>query len=629
MPTADTPLRISEYSQERIARYVADALNCQLKDSNFRATLEMQDRQYQREMDWTKETLALRQQMRMGQATKMLNITVPVVMPQVETAHSYLVETFLSSYPIFPVVSGPEYSKIAEQVDAVMAEAAVRFQYGQQLSLCFRDALKHNLLAIEVDWKTLKTYSVATKTSVDLRFGVPVETEYAGNKLKWINLYNLIVDPRVRPSEVHSLGDYAGYTERMSYIRLKNLFLELDTMFTMNADEAFKSSSSTASDGGAVDISATYMPQINPDALRNTTYGTNWLTWAGLQDSGGKEYQLGKEYEVTTLYMRVIPRALGINVGKERGLNGVPQIFKVIVVNGKVTIYVEHKSNAHNFLPIVVGQYTEDGLDYQTKSFVDNAMPFQQLSSALYNSAIASQRRKVFDRLFYDPNIYDKAAMDRVDPVARIPMKQNAYGKPASEGVFQLPYRDEGVSAILAIARDVSDMSDVALGQNKVQRGQFQKGNKTLREFETVMDKSDLRVRSAAVLLEISWLQPIKHIMKMNILQYQPPAELYNMTTQRAVQISPEQLRSVAWQFQIADGILPVSKLLNPELFEKLLQYGAATTQLGQPMPYDLVSMGVYSLKLQGASWVDAFKLQPRQQVAANGQQQPPQQGPQ
>jgi hypothetical protein len=382
----------------------------------------------------------------------------------------------------------------------------------------------------------------------------------------------------------------------------------------MNADEAFNSPCYSGNDGTFSDMSQPYyVPTVNPDAMRNdATQGSNWMSWAGLAEPGvGNSVGM---YQVTTMYHRAIPKELGINLGKELGANGVPQIFKVITVNGGVVIYVERKSNAHNMLPIIVGQPIEDGLNYQTKSFSDNATPYQYLASALYNSAIMSQRRKVYDRLLYDPSRVAKADIDRVDPVARIAVKTTAYGKPIGEAIEVMPYRDEGVPTILAMARDIAEMSDVSTGQNRVQRGQFQKGNKTLREFETVMDKSEARPRTMAILLESGWFQPIKHILKYNILQYQAPVTAYNQQLQKEIQVNPAELRKIAWQFQVADGVMPVSKLLNPELFGAFLQYAAQTAQLGQPMSYDIPGMAAYNLKLMGASWIDKFKLTPEQQ---------------
>jgi hypothetical protein len=638
MAVPGTPLRVSQYSQDRLTKYVDNIMNFQRLATNVRWNMLQQDRIYQRELDWTTEQLRAKSFNQAGDAAKMQNVTIPVVMPQVEATHGYLVDTFLSGHPVFPVVSGPDYEPVAQQMDAIMGEAATRFQYVRHLGMALRDGLKYNLMAVEVEWKNLKVYTVSSDMTKNVVFGVPVEDEYSGNIIKRIDPYNLIVDQRVALSTVHEKGDFVGYTEMMTYIQLKNYFLELDSTLTMNADEAFSSPSPVASTAASGDATQPYyVPQVNPNALRDPAMGgVNWLNWASLDDKNPAKK--GDMYQITVMYLRIIPREMGINLGKDLGANGVPQIFKVVIVNQKVVIYVERKSNAHNLLPIIVGQPLEDGLNYQTKSFADNATPYQSLASALFNSAILSQRRKVYDRLIYDPSRIAKADIDRVDPVARIAVKQSAYGKPIGEAIEVMPYRDDGVPTILGMAREVAEMSDVSVGQNRVQRGQFQKGNKTLKEFDTVMDKADLRPRTMAVLIESGWMQPIKHVLKLNILQYQPPAQLFNQQTQAKVEIKPTELRTIAWQFQIADGVLPVSKLLNPELLGVFLQYSMAAAQQGQPMQYDVPGMVAYNMKLLGASWIDKFKLDPatvqkqqleqtQMQRLANTPLQPPQGG--
>lgn len=609
MASADQSVRISSYSQTALLSFAKNAIGAMSQTGNFRAALLQRDLIYQRELDRSQEQTRAAAANRAGDATKIQRVTMPVVMPQVEAAHGYLVDTFLSSYPLFPVNSTPQYEDVAKQIDAIMGESATRFQYVRHLQMALRDGLKYNFMALEVDWQIKKVYSVANNAQKDLVLGTPVETEFEGNVLRRIDPYNIILDDRVAPCDVAEKGDFVGYTELLSYIQLKNKFLELDGTLTMNAEEAFKTGMAGTLQGSST--SAYHIPQVNPLALRNPSFSTvDWMKWASLDTK--TKINRGNNYEVTTMYIRLIPREFGINVGKMQGQNGVPQVFKLIIVNQAVVMYVERKSNAHNLLPIIIGQPIEDGLGFQTKSMADNSAPYQAIASALFNSGLASQRRKVYDRIFYDPSRINKQDIDNVDPVARIAVKTEAYGKPIGEALYVAPYRDDGVPNILAMGREVTEMADISAGQNRVQRGQFQKGNKTLHEFDTVMDKSDMRPRTMAITLESSFFQPIKHVMKMNILQYQPPAELYNQQMQKTVQISPSDLRKVAWQFQIADGVLPVSKQFNPEQLQFLMQFAGTAPQLFTG--YDIGGMIIYNMKLGGASWVDSFKLQPQQQ---------------
>ena len=48
-------------------------------------------------------------------------------------------------------------------------------------------------------------------------------------------------------------------------------------------------------------------------------------------------------------------------------------------------------------------------------------------------STIQSQRRKVYDRMFGESSRVKKADIDCADPVARIPVTSEAYGKPVSK----------------------------------------------------------------------------------------------------------------------------------------------------------------------------------------------------
>ena len=613
---------VSPTSQESLVSYVKEAMRQLTTAYNMRSRMQDIDRVYQRETDYTTAQRRAQLANRTGDASKMQNVVLPVVMPQVESLLTELSGIFLSSYPLFPVFSKPAMQDVALQMETVIGEQGVQFSWAAELLQAMRDGLKYNLMAVEVEWVNKKVYAVASDASVSIAHGVPTETLFAGNSLKRRNPYNLILDTRVPPYEVHTRGEYAGYTELISRTELKQRLSEMDPTKTMNAKAAFESGlgqvSTTAS-------SANYfIPQVNPFALIDqSTVGVgsqfNWHAWAGLEQANQINYS--DMYEYTVLYARILP-----SEHKIFGPNGnTPQIYKIIVINQQVCIFVERQSNAHNLLPIIVAQATEDGLDWQSKSFADNAAPFQALASALYNSGIESQRRKVYDRLLYDPSRINKVDIDNTSTVARIPVKAEAYGKPVSEALYAVPYRDDNVAQIFSTAQGILDMADVANGQNRVQRGQFQKGNKTRHEFQDVMDNSNARPRMTALVLENRFFTPIKTILKLNTLQFQPPGEMYNRNTKEPVKIDPVALRQAALEFRMADGLMPTDKFVNMELFQAILQ------MIGQypamAMQWDVLGMIFYWLKLEGATWVEDFKLNPQQQEQQLNAQIPPQPG--
>lgn len=606
---------ISFDSQASFVRYSLECFRVMAKSYNFRERMQLTDRIYQRELDFSVEQRRARLYNESGDPSKMQNLTVPVVMPQVESALAALSDIFLTSYPMFPMFSKPQMQDEALQMETTIGEQGIQFGWAAELLQCLRDALKYNLAVCEVVWENKKVWSVTNNALTSIKHGSPNETVFAGNALRRVDPYNAILDTRVEPFKLAEEGEYAGYTKMVGRMRLKQLIAEMDPTKTMNVRAAFESgvgiyTTNSSSDGF-------FIPQVNPRAMLDpgTVSGVgntiNWLAWAGLEDTKQIAYS-GDVYEFTVLYARIIPAEHKLQVANRM----TPQIWKMIIINRKICIFAELQSNAHNLLPIIVAQATEEGLGYQSKSFADNAASFQAIATALYNSGIESQRKKVYDRILYDPSRVNKADIENTSPVARISIKQEAYGKPLSEAIYPIPYRDDQAHQIFSVADSVLQMADVANGQNRVNRGQFQKGNKTREEFTKVMDGSEARPRMQALGLENRFFTPIKTILKLNTLQYQPPVTLFNRNTKSNVAIDPVALRNAALEFRMADGLMPTDSYVNLQLFQSILQIVQTFPTILQS--WDILGMIFYWLKLEGATWVDDFQIQ--QQAGAGGQ---------
>jgi hypothetical protein len=283
-------------------------------------------------------------------------------------------------------------------------------------------------------------------------------------------------------------------------------------------------------------------------------------------------------------------------------------------VNWQYIVYVEEMVTANDYLPVFIMQPYEDGLGYQTKSLLDNALPFQDMSSALWNISLESQRRKVFDRLIYNERFIDKKDIDPVTAVARIPLRNAAMfkGEDIGKAVYQIPYREDNLQASLQMSEMVSQMADVSSGQNKVQRGQFQPGNKSVSEFETTMDGSNSRQQLTSLTIEHQAITPVKETLKANMLQNQTGGEMLDRENKQIVKVDPVQLRSTMMEFKLTDGLLPIAKLMNPQLLMVFLQTAQAMpVVMGE---YDVMGMFMYWMKLKGAWWLEDFKRSPEDQ---------------
>ncbi len=601
---ANTIFQLSKKSQASLLEFQKQCYNMLNTSWRLREAMTRIDKQYQREEDLTTENRRAKLLNRYGDSNRFQNITMPVILPAVEAAVVYQSSVFLSSTPIFEVVSSNEYIDAARQFSAVLAENSIRGGWIRELQMFLRDGFKYNLCAAEVGWKKCVVPSFETdlsyKNGMEAR---PKEIIWEGNSLKHLDMYNTFFDARVHPTEVSEYGEFAGYTEIMSRIRFKAFLAELgEDKIIENTIAALESGSSTIGASTSSAIGSYYIPQINSSAFINpeSRLEMNWMAWAGMS-AKSHHIQYQNMYEVATIYARLLPEDFEMRVPQA----ATPQIWKLIIINQKVVIYAERQTNAHNRIPILFGQPLEDGLGYQTKSLATNVEPIQSVTSALMNSVIHARRRSATDRGLYDPSRVSEHNINSDNPSAKIPVKPSAYGKPLNEAYYPIPFRDDQSSLIMQEIGAVAKLADVISGQNPARQGQFVKGNKTQTEYSDVMANSNGRDQTTSLLLEAQFFTPLKEIIKANTIQYQKKTTVYYRTEKKMVDIDPVVLRKAVMSFKISDGLNPVSKLINSDGFQTALQVIGSSPAIGGR--YNVGKLFSYLMKTQGAE-IDEFE---------------------
>jgi len=606
---ASTSVPLSQISQASFLQFYKSSQDLQQTfRSGLRNRMEEIDKVYQREMDKTVAQARAKAANKIGNSDRLQNITVPVVAPHVETSVTYQTSVFLTGHPLFGVVAEPKFIDEALQMETVIDENSVRGGWTKQLMLFFRHGFKYNFAPLEVTWAMEKTPAIETDLQTSLAEGKPTEVIWSGNKLRSLDPYNTFVDPRVLPTEVHTKGEFAGYKERMGRIELKQFVAALPDTLTTNLTKAFQSGAGSTA-VSAESNSGYFVPNINPAVTdpKEGTSGNNWLSWAGLSNLK-KAIDYKDSYDVTTLYCRVLPSEFSLMVPK----SNTPQVYKLIIINDQHIIYCERQTNAHNLIPILIGQPAEDGLGYQTKASAQDVQPFQEVASALMNSIIQSRRRAITDRALYDPSRITSAHINSENPSAKIPVRPAAYGKNIADSVYQFPYKEDQASFSMTNISQLLGMANTLTGQNQASQGQFVKGNKTLHEFESVMQNANGRDQLVSILLEAQVFSPMKEILKINILQYQGGTTLYNRDKQVAVEIDPIKLRKSILDFKISDGLIPTDKLINGDTFAVALQVIGSSPQISGG--YNIAQLFSYLMKTQGANLTD-FEKSPEQQA--------------
>jgi len=426
-------------------------------------------------------------------------------------------------------------------------------------------------------------------------------------------MYNTFFDTRVAPADVSSKGEFAGYVEMHGRVAFKQFVQNLDGVMKENIKPALESSNP-----GNSYYTPLINAQTNPPSHQD---GNNWASW--VTEGARTRINYSDSYEVMTIYVRLLPSDFAIRVP---GSNSA-QIWKLVIVNKAVVILAERQTNAHNNLNIVIGQPLEDGLNYQTKSFAQNAIPLQDAASAMLNASLNSKRRMQFDRLLYNPSLVSHEAINSANPIARIPVRNSAYNSKLSDAVYPFPYNDSASQGMLQEMGLLVNFADKLQGINASNLGQFTKGNRTLSEYEDVRGNSDGRFQTMALFIEAQVFVPVKEMLKLNILQYATDGEIFSREQKKLVTIDTLTLRKQAVEFKVSDGFLPASKLISTEIMQVAMQVIGSSPQLQQEI--DLVGLFIHFLKSQGAKELDQFRRVPMQQPQQPQQPAPPLGAPQ
>lgn len=593
-------LNISPDSQVKLWQYIEAAYTTRDEGWQLRNRLEEADRAYMRESDYSEEQRKARLANQLGDKTKLQNLQVPLVMEDVETAVGFLTNVYLVDYPMFKFVADPDKQDLALMWNTLVGEDQVYFGWGGEFNIAFRNGAKYNFAPIEVDWCERRKYKPVNGTQGK---GVNLEQQiWAGNRIRAIDPYNTIYDPRVPIHKVHERGEFVGYVESMSRIELKMFLASLGDARFRNDKAAFESGDGPIS---------YYAPQINQTVWTRTNNNWNqgnfnWVRWAFGNAQDHIKYK--NMYTVTTLYARLMPYEFGIRAPKDQ----TPDVWKLIAV-GDIVVYAQPMVNAHDLLPIVIVQPQVDNLSHQTKSQAENQLPFQEMVSALWNARLQSARRRVTDRMLYNPLLVDPDHINSPNPSAKIPIRPTAYGRKLEEAVYQIPFQDDNAQYFIQEANGVAQWGMRAQGRNNVSMGQFQKGNKLQDEFNTVMANAGVRDRTQALMWESFGMQPIKVMLQSNYLQMTPKGKKYNRVEEKAIEIDPIRLRQAAAEFEVGDGLLPVQKLVRSDVMQNALTYLGSNPNVGAG--YDQAPLFSYMMKISGVDKLSKFeKTEPQRQ---------------
>lgn len=310
-------------------------------------------------------------------------------------------------------------------------------------------------------------------------------------------------------------------------------------------------------------------------------------------------------HELVTFHVRIVPSVFM--------MTDLPQkdqvtIFKVHVLNWKLVIAVEKVTNAHNIFPVVLCQIDEEGIDDQVKSAAEMLLPVQNLQTKLYDARMKGLNRNVNDRALYNSSRIDKKHIESDNPSMKIPVKPNMLNPGLDHAYRQIPFQDNLGGSILQELGFLNQVAQRTSGLNDPQQGMFQKGNKTLGEFNEVMSNADDDLRTWAKLVETQAIASLKYIIKINTMQFQGATSITTSGDAGIVAIDPIALRRTAMDFKMADGLISKDSLMDMNaargFFDLLLQSPQLQAFYGEKLPqlveYIFTSVGFDTSQFRG-----------------------------
>ena len=606
-PASATPP--NKEAQTAVLQYAENILTEHKRFNDYTAKMEAIDIAYARYQS-SKDANGVVQGQGIDAATTPVGVmnlpstTPPVLVSQVDSMLAYLAEVFLSGSPLFPIVSSPINRVEAETLESLIDDHATLGGYARQLLMFLRDGVKYNFSALETDWSSIDQYTLA-EDLMQFEKQKLAKTSTFYTKLKRWDPYNTVWDRNVSPGDVASEGDYAGHIEILSRTKLKRLLNRLSVEGeVINAKEALEAK---IANGAESFTNYRMHPQISDYiSVRKPLDGINYLEYiTGQKDAKNSNINTVNNFEVFTLYARIMPSDFRL-YGTEAKT---PQIWKFRIVNGSILVQAKRIISAYDYLPVLFGQPLEDGLGYQTQSMAEAEIPFQVAAATLVNIRFNSARRAVSDRALYDKDLISAADINAPVPAAKIPVKSNSLdsNKKISDAYFPIPFDARGTETTINDAMAIVGFGRELSGLNNPMQGKFQKGNKSVQEWNDTMGGADARLRLPALTLEFQVFMPLKEILKLNIFQYGEDTVTVSQRSGKEYQAKIAKLRDVVLSFKVADGYTPKSKLAGTEAIAQGMQMINQSQALQAAYGGQLPAMFAHLMQLMGVKGLEEY----------------------
>ena len=541
-------------------------------------------------------------------------VEAPLVVSQLETTKAILVDTFLGGYPIFGVLADPSNRQRTEQLEALIAYYSSETGWVDALTRYFNNALKYTTAPIGLR----SSYKYEFEANFSNSASKPQVAATLLPEIVVPDPYNTLFDFRVDPIKLATHGDYIGYSEMIPATAVKaeiaamraasdvitaRLF-NLDKMFTTVLPLAYWNQ----------------RPLVNANMPLSS--GSRWDNW-GTVPNAAQVSKLEDRYSglhtstllITKLWLRILPGEFALSNYAPK----TPTVFELHISNFEHIYYMAPVYLPDNRFPLGMCDLQNDNYGYSCVTEPESLSGFQYASSVLLNATLMGAERAVDDRAVFDPEWISSGNLTGKGGAAKIPLNKSLRGTTSIDQVYrQIPYEHQATASFPGLMNQVMQLANYLHGRNEQAQGLNRKGNRTLGEFNTVMQNANLRTSLTPAAIEAQAFEPLKKLLKIWIRDNAKPTTAFNHRTKAMVQIEEETIRDVAYTFKLATGYFTKNMMASTDSIVMFLQTLATMPELAQQ--FNVVELLSYLMTLEGVKDIDQFR------VAVPPEQAPPQQ---
>jgi hypothetical protein len=572
--------------------------------SNFYTRWQTNELRMQAYINHPSKEDQLKQMNETGEVPNAVRIVVPFGFAAASTLVTYLLHTFASRSPLFPLGSyKDEGVKSARRMETLLEQQADHTGMVLKFWQIFTDWCVYGFGAVRTNWTVEEGQRTFRQKVVDdtnwqseynpevaprIEAIRDVVTVYEGNEAENIDPFGFFPDPRVPMHKVHKNGEFVFWREYMCRLVLLN----------MQDDGDFR----------YVDKVTRTLPKNEGDTS-NRSLLARGISSPGSGEDPDAYGDIGQPKESEFIQVdqgtvRLIPSKWGLGKGERA------EIWQFTILNKDQIVQAEPLDADHDQHPVAVIEPFGLGYGFGAPGPADYFGPLQDLISWLLNSHVQNVRSHLNNTLVIDPSKLVMSDLKQSGPGKRIRLRQSAAGLDVRSIIHQLDMKDV-TSNHIGDANVILELGMLILGLNETVMGQQPEGGRrTAAEIRTTSQAAISRLAMFSRVCSAQGISTLTHQWVVNTQQYLSEEFATTILGAEGEELAmySDEINGV-FTYPVHDGSLPTDKMALAEIWEKILSGVAGDEELR--MKYDLGQIFEKAAELAGAQDIQQMRLQP------------------